>query len=177
MEPIAVINKRLNDHYGRFEDGRPNWRVIWSDDEFEKRRVTETDEGFQLLTPIIKTVPKYSYAKHRHILERLVPASHEDLTEKTSYEPVWTFENSLREPLPPDWDIIYLIINRVRDMIYSAGNNAPYKAPEGMGNTPEEIKMRVEKLQEELFGNESKITDSLAMDSAVGYGTRNRHDL
>lgn len=179
MESLETINKRLLDHYGKFEDGRPNWRVVWSDDQFEKRKITHTLEGLELLHPEVREVPKYLYAKHRYILERLIPvpySSHEELTTSTSYEPVWTFEDSQGNPLPPVWEAIYLLVQIVRDNLANAGRRGPVKAPEGMGNTSEEIKMRVEKLQEQLFGNESKITDSLAMDTAVGYGTRNRKD-
>ena len=179
MESLEVINKRLTDFYGRFDDGRPNWRVVWSDDQIEKRKVTHTPEGLELLTPVIKEVPKYSYAQHRYILERLLPVPYgveTDLTTKTSYEPVWTFQDNNGNALPPIWEAIYLLIKTVRENLENAGKNAPYKTPDGMGNTREEITARVEKLQEQLFGNESKVSDALALDSAVGFGTRKRND-
>lgn len=178
-ESLETINKRLTDHYGKFEDGRPNWRVVWSDDQYEKRLVSHTDEGFELLTPIVKTVPKYSYIEHKYVLERLIPIPFfhgQDLVDKTSYEPVWTFEDNQGNPLPPIWEAIYLLIRTVQEKLAGAGKSTPYKTPEGMGNTKEEIAARVDKLQEQLFGNESKITDSLGLDSAVGYGTRQRKD-
>jgi len=179
VEEISAINKRLLDHYGRFTDGRANWRVVWSDDQFEKRWVTSTTEGFELITPLVAEVPKYSYIPHRYILERLVPVPNfveSDLFEKTSYEPIWTFQDNEGNPLPPIWEAVYLLIKTVQKNIASAGHNPVYKAPEGMGNTVEEIKMRVEKLQEQLFGNETKLGDALAYDTAVGYGTRRRND-
>lgn len=179
MEDISAINKRLLDHYGRWEDGRANWRVVWSDDQIEKRWVTHTTEGFILTSPLVAEVPKYAYAQHRYILERLVPVGNfleSDLVDKTSYEPVWTFEDNAGNPLPPIWEAIYLLIKTVKHNLETAGHNPVYKAPEGMGNTTEEIMMRVEKLQEQLFGNETKLGDALAYDTAVGYGTRNRSD-
>lgn len=179
MEEISAINKRLLDHYGRWEDGRANWRVVWSDDQIEKRWVTHTSEGFILTSPMVAEVPKYNYIHHRYILEKLTPVSNfieSDLVDKTSYEPLWTFEDSQGNPLPPIWEAIYLLVQQVNENVANAGKNVPYKTPEGMGNTLEEIKMRVEKLQEQLFGNETPLGDALAYDSAVGYGSRQRND-
>lgn len=179
MESIEVINKRLLDQYGRFEDGRPNWRVVWSDDQFEKRWVNHTPEGLELLHPTVEERPKYWYSRHRYILERLIPVPQfveSDLVEKTSYEPVWTFQDNAGNPLPPVWEAIFLLIKTVQANIASAGHNAPYKLPEEMGNTKEAIAARVEKLQRELFGNETSVTDALAYDRAVGYGPRQRKD-
>ena len=179
MEAISAINKRLLDHYGRFEDGRANWRVVWSDDQLEKRWVTSTDEGFLLNSPMIAEVPKYSYIQHRYILEHLMPVGNfieSDLVDKTSYEPLYTFEDNQGNPLPVIWDAIFLLVRQVNENILNAGKKGPYKEPYGMGNTAEEIIMRVEKLQEQLFGNETKIGDALAYDTAVGYGKRDRSD-
>lgn len=179
MEAISAINKRLLDHYGRFEDGRANWRVVWSDDQLEKRWVTSTDEGFLLSSPMIAEVPKYSYIQHRYILERLVPVADfmgSELVDKTSYEPIWTFQDNEGNALPPIWETVFLLVRQVQENMGNAGHNAPYKAPYGMGNTLDEVKMRVEKLQEQLFGNETKIGDALAYDTAVGYGKRDRSD-
>lgn len=177
METLAVINQRLADNYGRFEDGRPNWRVVWSDDELEKRVVTHTKEGFELAYPEVQEVKKYGYISSKYVLERLVPVpsyAETDLVTKTSYEPVWTFEDSKGNPLPPVWEAIFLLIEVVRANL--SGRKAPYKAPWGEGNTIEEQEHRAKKIYEELFGNESKITDALSLDTAVGYGPRKRND-
>lgn len=179
MERLEVINKRLSDQYGRFEDGRPNWRVIWSTEQFEKRWVTHTKDGFELINPAVEEKPKYWYSPDRYILERLLPVPQfveSDLVDKTSYEPVWTFQDNNGNPLPPVWEAIFLLIKTVQANIASAGHNAPYKLPEEMGNTKEAIAARVELLQKELFGNETTIGDALTYDSGVGYGTRNRKD-
>lgn len=178
-ESLEIINKRLSDYYGKFEDGRQNWRVVWSDDQVEKRLMSHTDEGFELLTPVVREVKKYSYIKHKYVLERLIPIPSfhgQDLVDKTSYEPVWTFEDSQGNPLPPIWEAIYLLIQVVKENLAGAGKKTPYKLPEEMGNTPEAISARVDKLHEQLFGNETSLTDALGSDSAVGYGTRNRSD-
>lgn len=179
MESVEVINQRLLDQFGRFEDGRPNWRVVWSDDQLEKRIVTHTPEGFILPNPEVREVRKYSYIIARYVLEKLVPVPQvdgNDLITKTSYEPIWTFEDSHGNALAPIYDAITLLIKVVSENIYRAGRNVPYKTPEGMGNTAEECKARAEKLYEELYGNDSPITDALHLDSAVGYGVRQRKD-
>lgn len=175
MESLEVINKRLIDHFGLFEDGRPNWRVVWSTDEHENRLSYYTREGFELLSPIMQYQKKYPLDQNRYILENLVPIGEiADLTTKTSYEPRWTFEDKNHNPLPPDWDAIKLIVETVQYNM--SGKKPPLKQAFGEGNTFEEIKMRAEKMMDKLFGNDSKITDSLAMDTAVGYGMRKRND-
>lgn len=179
METLEVINCRLIDHFGKFEDGRPNWRVVWSSDEREVRLSEYTREGLQLLYPEMMELPKYPFQRDRYILEHLVPVSQtniKDLTTKTSYEPLWTFEDSYGNPLAPDWDVIKLLIEQVQINMLAAGKQPIEKAPYGMGNSKEEIVYRSQKLMNELFGDDSKITDSLAMDTAVGYGVRHRND-
>jgi hypothetical protein len=179
MESVEVINQRLLDQFGRFEDGRPNWRVVWSDDQLEKRFVTHTKEGFELPSPVAAEVRKYSYIVARYVLEKIVPVPQIDgneLTTKTSYEPIWTFEDSHGNALPPIYDAISLLIRTVNENLYRAGRNIPYKTPEGMGNTAEEQKMRADKLYQELYGNETSVSDALSLDTAVGYGTRQRKD-
>jgi hypothetical protein len=57
-----------------------------------------------------------------------------------------------------------------------AGHSAPYNIPEEQQNTAEGIKYRADKIYESLYGNETPLTDSLRLDSAVGYGERKRSD-
>lgn len=173
-EDVKIINKRLIDYFGKFEDGSANFRVIWSDNEIEKRFVYETAEGFHLLTPILAELPKYSYIRNRFILERIVPvpesAKKELLDRKLSYEPIWVFEDGNHEALPPDWDVINILVRTLLDQ--ATYTHKPIKQAEGEGNTLEEIEYRESKLREALFGNETDITDALSHGSAVGYGTK-----
>jgi len=174
LEPIEVINKRLIDYFGKFENGEANWRVVWSDDQTEKRLTEFTDEGFQLLTPVVREVKKYGYIKERYILERLIPVppSAVELTTKISYEPVWTFENMRTgEPLPPKWEVIQVFVTTViENMVNAAPGFAKYKMPEELHNTREAIEERVKKMQELMFGNETAIGDALSNGNAVGFG-------
>src|SRR3990167_2200922 len=94
-ENIDHINYQLLKKYGReeFAQNQQRFRVVFSEDQFEKRWVTHTKDGFELAFPEVKEVPKYrQYIHARYVLERLVPVGFEsDLTTKVSYEPVHVF--------------------------------------------------------------------------------------
>src|SRR6185503_9453825 len=167
MERFEVINERLLDQFGRFEDGRPNWRVVWSTGLTEMALTEYTREGFILPQPEVQERLKYPFDQDRFILEHLIPVPRtniKDLTTKTSYEPLWTFQDNNGNPTAPDWDMIEFLINKVQINMLAAGKRPIEKAPYGMGNTAEEIKFRAEQLMEKLFGNDDKIGDALAMD-------------
>lgn len=179
LESLEALNQRLKEHFGLFEDGRPNWRLVWSTPETEYCLSNFTSEGFELLHPEVMLRKKYPHDQDRYILEHLVAVPKvqiRDLTTKTSYEPLWTFQDADGNPLPPLWEIIYLLINQVQINMLAAGKNPIRKAPYGFGNTAEECDFRAKKLMDELFGNDTRVSDALAMDTAVGYGTRNRKD-
>lgn len=178
LEPIEEINKKLLDHFGRFENGEANFRIVWSDDQLEKRLMDYTDEGLQLLNPEVRTVKKYSYIKSKYVLERLVPVPeyNAELTTKLSYEPLWTFEDQEGRPIPPTFIGAKILIDIVIENMWLAGHKPVKKQDEKDGNTAEAIEERVKILESQLFGNESSITDALKNDSAVGYGTRKRND-
>lgn len=173
-EEVKIINKKLIDYFGKFENGEANFRVVWADNEIEKRFIYETREGFHLITPILSDVPKYSYIKNRFILERIVPvpdsAKKELLDKKLSYEPIWVFEDGNHEALPPDWDVINILVRTLLDQ--QTYKHGPYKQDEKDGNTTEAMEYRARKLEEALYGNETAIGDALAVGSAVGYGTK-----
>lgn len=176
-EEIATINKRLLEHFGRFENGDANFRVIWSDDQLEKQSCEFTKDGFQLLTPEIREVKKYPWVKHKFILERLIPVPAfqiDVLGSKVSYEPIWVFEDVNGNALPPIWEALYILVNTLLDR--ATYHLPPEKMPEGEGNTIEELEEKAKQLEKSLFGNETLITDSLATGSAVGYGEYRRND-
>jgi len=179
MEPLEVLNQRLIDHFGKFENGDPNWKIVWSEDFLEKRLVYYTPEGFELLTPIAQERKKCDYIDNRFILVRLIPVPQEqqaDLCDaKISYEPIWTFEDNFGNALPPKWEAMFALIQTI-DQNLGHSPFAKYKQEEIDGQSKEAIMARRDILMEQLFGNESSITDSLAMDQAVGYGIRQRKD-
>ena len=156
MEQITTLNQRLIDHFGMDSDSRKAiFRIVWADDEVEKRKMNTLDSGIQLLYPVVREVKKYPYIREMYVLERLVVVpdfQREELADvKLSYEPVWVFKDAANNPLPPTWDPVKLIV----DTLYAAlGKNSlkKYMDPDISEGVKEE---RVAKLQEELFGDES----------------------
>lgn len=168
-EPIESLNRQLVDLYGIDTiTGRPIFRIVWSEDQFEKRMTKFTDEGLEMLYPEVRELPKYrQWIQNKFILERLVlipQINQEELpVEKLSYEPVWVFEDNKGNPLPPRMDASKLVI----DSMYAAlGKQSMAKYVDNT-NTPEAKAARILKIEEELFGNESNVGDALAHNQAV----------
>jgi hypothetical protein len=160
MEPLTIINDRLATNYGKFND-KPKYRVSYSDDEYEKRLVMRTIEGLELLYPQVIELPKYNYIKNKYILEVLVPvpkANQHELTSRLSYEPLWVFEDRNKNPLPPKWEAIELILH------FAMNKSGPPKDPDS-GKSGDELihdrMKRIDKIESELFGNDTPVTDAL----------------
>lgn len=170
-EKLETINAQLVNQFGvDTVTGRPMWRVVWSEDQYEKRMVYTTPEGLTLLTPIVKEVPKYGgWIKERYVLERLVYVpdfQQKELAQQMlSYEPMWTFEDAHRNYLPPSFRASKFVI----DTVYAAQGKqsmAKYKDPDA--EFPQErLNERVDKLYSELFGNETEVTDALSQGRGV----------
>ena len=174
-ERVSELNKRLRSLFGFFSHtSNPLWRIVFSHDEFEKRLVNSSPEGFLLLKPIVVVRPKYrNYINPpAYILERAMdvpPFADSDLVEKWSYEPVWVFKDRNGNNLPPVWPAIKMII----DSVYSKSARtlgAKYK-DQRSGLTPQELveyeNNELDKLAEQLFGESSDIADSLHYQNAV----------
>jgi hypothetical protein len=135
------------------------FRIVWSDDQLEKRYVHTLDSGIVLLFPEIREVKKYSYLPHVYILERLVIVPEEQQKElgvKQSYEPVWSYMDDKRNALPPIWNATKYVI----DTLYAAlGKQSLAKYVEK--TSPDDAERRVRAIQEELFGNETEVSDAL----------------
>ena len=164
-ESIESINRQLRDFYGiDTSAGVPMWRVVWSDDQFEKRLMEYTPSGFQLTLPEVMEVRKYSYVQHKYILERLVivpdPNKAELAGESFSYEPMWVFQDHDGAYLPPRLDASKFII----DTVYAAMGKSSLRKYIDVNENKEK---RVEKIQEELFGNETAVGDALAYKEGV----------
>lgn len=178
LESIETLNKRLVDHFGKFENGQPNWRIVWAEDQVEKQITKESTGGIQLLFPEVREVKKYGYIKNKYILEQITPVPvGTTLTEKLSYECLWTFQDINQNPVAPKWEAIYILITTLQyQMELASKPYALYKEPMEESNSEEGIAYRANKLHELLYGNETSISDSLAMDTAVGFGERKRND-
>ena len=161
MESIVSLNQRLIDYYGiDTVSTRPIFRIVWANDQVEKRMMDTLDSGIQLLYPQVREVKKYSYLRDIYILERLVLVPNFQQKEladvKLSYEPIWAFQDEHGNPLPPKWEPIKLIV----DTLYAAMGKkslAKYVDPENA----ETRELNVQKLQNELFGNETEVGDAL----------------
>lgn len=174
VESIERINTFLEREYGKEDTGRPIYRVVWSDDQLEKRLMYYTDAGIELLSPEVREIPKYRHFKHTYVLERLsyIPQLSKEQLEMTvntiSYEPIWTFVDKNLNPLPPRIDVCKIVIDSLHAAIYGDHSLAKYK-DKGQGETLEERKERVSQIQKELFGNETDTGDALAYKEGVGY--------
>ena len=165
-ESIESINKKLIDEFGRELSGDPRFRVVFSDSQYEKRWTSHTDEGFELLHPEVRLLPKYQqWVRDKYILERLVPVTGEtDLTTKISYEPCWVFQDAKGNYLPPIFDACKFIIESLYDQIGKAGLYAKYR---DHNVSKEERMIELQKVQDELFGNETDLVDNLHYGSGI----------
>ena len=169
METIEILNQRLIDEYGvDTSTNQPIFRIVWANDETEMR-MTDVVEGVQLLYPCAYRMKKYPYLKDLYVLERLVAVPEinrkELLDLKMSYEPVWAYRDENQQPLPPIWDATKFIV----DALYAAlGKKSlrKYIDPEN-DMTPEGLDLRITKLCDELFGNETEVTDALAYKEGI----------
>src|ERR1700685_2819175 len=152
-EDIEYINKKLSDEFGYDFDGRPRFRIVFSEDEYEQRLTEYTDEGFVLAIPEIRTLPKYKqWIKAKYILERLVPIpAGSDLVDKTGYEPAWVFQTSKGDYLPPFFDGCKLVIESMYEAMGRKDSFVRYK---DKNVSREERLEHIQKVEEELFGNE-----------------------
>jgi hypothetical protein len=164
-ESIESINKKLLEEFGTEFGKSPRFRVVWSEDQYEKRLTSFTDEGFELLAPEVRELPKYKqWIREKFILERLVPiVGDTDLVTKVSYEPAWVFQDKNGNYLPPFFDGCKLVVESLMEKMGHKGH-AKYKDP---NVSKEERLEQIKKVEAELFGNESDVTDALAYGTGV----------
>lgn len=166
-ESLSYINSRLGEEYGYVYTNHPNFRVVFSDDQFEKRWTQYTDEGFELSAPEVRLLPKYrQWITAKYVLERLIPVVGEtDLTTRTSYEPCWVFQTKDGQYLPPFLDGCKLIIDSLLEKSGSGHKgHAKYKDP---NTTKEERELELKKVEMQLFGNETELGDHLAYKTGI----------
>jgi hypothetical protein len=108
---VNWINKKLAENYGKDDQGRPNFRVVWSDDQLEKRKCRPRlylGDVFisQAAHEEVHEVKKYPFIRARHVLERLMGHCNPELVDNPSYEPVHVFQDKFGNGLPPVWDMV-----------------------------------------------------------------------
>lgn len=165
-EPIEDINKKLLEEFGTEFDNSPRFRVVFSEDQYEKRWTNFTDEGFELLNREVRLLPKYKqWIRHRYILERLIPVGEEsDLTTKTSYEPAWVFQDKKGNYLPPFFEGCRFVIE---SMYNSIGRKDTFVKYKDKNISPEERALELKKVEDDLFGNETEVGDHLHYGTGV----------
>lgn len=172
-ETIESINHQLIDLFGIDTlTGLPIWRIVWSQDQFEKRLGTYddiTESGIYLRTVTeVREVPKYrQWITEKYVLERLsiIPESNRDElpATKLSYEPIFVFQDVNDNYLPPKLEVAKFTI----DCIYAAQGKSSMAKYKDETTTPEAIQKRIDDIQEYLYGDESSITDALRSHEAV----------
>lgn len=176
-ESIVSINRQLKDAFGSDTvSGRAMWRVVFSDDEIEKRKGTFNDfdeNGTRIRTVTeIREVPKYrQYIHQKYVLEQLVARPDEYVAElgceRVGYECKYVFMGKQQQYLPPRFDVAKFVI----ELIYAAMGKSlipRYKDPD---SNPEEARANyAKKLQEyeEYLGQDSTpVSDAFAEKRAV----------
>src|SRR5438046_3147991 len=115
---VDRINKILEARYGRTLRGDPNFRIVWSDDQYEYRFGRyNIFYGHIFVREEVgtKLVPKYSYIRQRWLIERFYDGSKlktDDLplSQNGGYEPVYVFESKSREYLSPTLKVCEILI-------------------------------------------------------------------
>jgi len=168
-ESIEYINKQLVSLYGNepYADDKPRFQVVFSDDQFEKRWTDRTKDGFELLHPEVRLLPKYRhYIQGKYILERLVPIdqSNTDLTVLVGYEPCHVFMKANEDYIPPRLDMCCVVIDRLLSL---AGRKVGVRKYNDPAADPEYKDKMIKQMEMEIFGNETETTDALAYREGV----------
>ena len=168
MSPeIERINQSLKDSYGIDTDsGLPMWRVVWSDDQLEKRLTKYTPAGIELIHEQVYELPKYQHVRHRWILENLVLVPEHQRKElcgiKKSYELLFTFEHQgTGAALPPKYEVCQFVIQLVETAKSGQFDKARYQ------QDPDKAKKELEEMHDYLWGNETAISDHTQFGTGV----------
>jgi hypothetical protein len=156
------INKRLVTLYGTDITKRPKFRLVWSEDilEHQDGEHHEFDASGKLLRIFkgVKEVPKFMYLG---VFERWVLECLSDTPNGTDdYEPIFVFQTKDRQFLPPAWIAI--------EKFCYAWHNRHNKDVKSQELTEQELREMSEAgIFEELFGNDTNVSDAFREKSAI----------
>lgn len=100
--PVDAINNFLK-NYGSY-DGKVKFRLVWANDQTEKRLGTFTDylpgtDIFLREVTEVREIKKYREPnfKDTYVIEKLVPNYHKAISGRLSYEPIWSYDIRLND--------------------------------------------------------------------------------
>lgn len=120
---IDSINILLEEQY-RVLDGRPIYRIVWSDDQLELRKGLYSEfygHIFIRQYKAVKWIKKYwNYKEPRWVFEKLVfingNQALKDMQDELvhsgngTYEPIYSFIDSKDNPLPVVWEVVEFML-------------------------------------------------------------------
>jgi hypothetical protein len=95
MDNVSIINKKLVALYGKSIDGKPNFRLVWSEGLTEKRVGPVYSSGGILISEKeLQECKKYSYIKERWILENYNTSyrANPEVAVSDGYEAIFVFD-------------------------------------------------------------------------------------
>lgn len=156
---VDTINKYLETNYGRYLNGSPIFRIIWSDDMFENRwGHYEIYSGpiYLRTEECVKLVHKYNYIKERWILEKFSPppiSITKELPDSVhgSFEPLYIFESAKGIALKPILPVCQILIQAVLNPWERTKKNALIE------DLVKQVEEKDEQMFKDMIENESNI--------------------
>ena len=138
---LGSLNKSLRNSFGFDIRNRPLLRIVWSNDEIEKRfGPFEVYYGHIYLRTEtgVREVLKYEYIQDRWILERLFPNNTEatGIIGDTTYEPIYVFQDKNENYLEPNLRVCQFIVH---SLLHPLTNKLRYR-DEAQARIEKEIK-------------------------------------
>lgn len=122
VETKNRINKYLK-LFGEISLDKPYFRIVWSDEQFEKRlgtfsEFTKESHIFIRTVQAVQEVPKYNYIQERWILEKWMPPTPDTILElpesiNGSYEPYYVFQDANGNYLPLNVEFVEFIVQQI----------------------------------------------------------------
>lgn len=170
-----AINDRLLELYGKhISSDRPRFRVVWSDDQFEKRfgdfQVYAGDVYLRNEVGI-REVPKYNWLENQWVVERLHDNYHQDVFDGVhTYEPLFSFPKNL----PVSWEAIDFVVKTALKL-YTVDRELPKTEKEVLYRDEEAKKKESAEIRDmiELTPLQTSLNDG----SAVSLTHKNFGDL
>lgn len=164
MENVKRINKYLHDTYGSALDGKPKFRVVWSEDLFEVRKGQFSDT---IIFEDIRKAPKYMAVSDRYILEvytlaypgifhRAIQHKANIVLDGDGYEPLRVFQSRDGKYLKPDLEVCKILCDSWAELV-----NRPearrLTAKQADYNDKQIMEKEVAKFYEMLSANDSDL--------------------